>query len=161
MWELEFQGIIVTHGPAAVTWSMFEKFMHDQYGGGAIFDFIRKLSPAARKYVQDNAPEEWWTDVTQVHKKALNFALNRRAAVQGDPNVSRDNTVKKSSAGGSGKTVYTPAQVITVLVSEVEKKLGSELSQARDFGVKTYDLLQQEPIKSAWSTCTGILYATT
>ena len=32
MWELEFQGIIVTHGPTVVTWAMFEKFMHDQYG---------------------------------------------------------------------------------------------------------------------------------
>ena len=132
MWELEFQGIIVAHGPSAVTWSMFEKFMHDQYGqlqpacetraayeelrqsdfdsvssfirafrikerellgtayhpgGGAIFDFIRKLTPAVRKYVQDNAPEEWWTDVSQVYKKALNYELNRRAAVQGDSGV--------------------------------------------------------------------------
>ena len=52
-------------------------------GGGAIFDFIRNLTPAVRKYVQDVAPEEWWTDVQQVYKKALNFELNERAAVQG------------------------------------------------------------------------------
>ena len=43
----------------------------------------------------------------------------------------------------AGKAVDTPAQAITVLVSEVQK-LGSELSQARAFGVKTHDLLRQE-----------------
>ena len=43
----------------------------------------------------------------------------------------------------AGKAVYTPAQAITVLVSEVQK-LGSELNQARAFGVKTHDLLRQE-----------------
>ena len=40
-------------------------------GGGAIFDFIRKLTLVVRKYVQDNAPEEWWTDAQQVYKKAF------------------------------------------------------------------------------------------
>lgn len=49
--------------------------------GGAIIDFIRKLDPAVRRYVQDNAPEEWWTDVKQVYKKALNSELHKRAAV--------------------------------------------------------------------------------
>jgi len=29
--------------------------------GSAIIDFINKLTLAVRKYVQDNAPEEWWT----------------------------------------------------------------------------------------------------
>jgi len=50
-------------------------------GGSAIIDFIKKLTPAVRKYVQDNAPEEWWTDVKQVHKKSLQYELNQRAAV--------------------------------------------------------------------------------
>ncbi len=50
-------------------------------GGSAIFDFIKKLTPAVRKYVQDNAPEEWWTDVKQVYKKSLQYELNRRAAI--------------------------------------------------------------------------------
>ncbi|DBB01131.1 TPA: hypothetical protein ACH3X1_001022 [Trebouxia sp. C0004] len=40
-------------------------------GGSAIVDFIKKLTPAVRKYVQDNAPEEWWTYVKQVYKKSL------------------------------------------------------------------------------------------
>ena len=49
--------------------------------GKAIIDFIKKLTPAMRKYVQDNAPEEWWTDVKQVYKKLLHYELNQRAAV--------------------------------------------------------------------------------
>ena len=155
MWELEFQGIIVTHGPTAVTWAMFEKFMHDQYGrlqpacetraayeelresdfdsvtsfirafrikerelvgtpyhpgGGAIFDFIRKLSPAVRKYVQDNAPEERWTDVTQVYKKALDFELNRRAAVQGDTGKRVGAPLSQSDNGKSAKRAKTVAE---------------------------------------------------
>ena len=77
-------------------------------GGGAIFDFIRKLTPAVRKYVQDNAPEEWWTDVSQVYKKALNYELNRRAAVQGDSGVSRDNTVKNSAPANSNNAFANP-----------------------------------------------------
>ena len=64
--------------------------------GGAIIDFIRKLNPAVRRYVQDNAPEEWWTDVKQVYKKALNFELNKRAAVQIEPNA-RENTNRDDS----------------------------------------------------------------
>ena len=32
MWELEFQDFVAEHGPDAMTWSMFETFMHDQYG---------------------------------------------------------------------------------------------------------------------------------
>ena len=127
LWEIKFQGLITSHGPTAVTWRMFEKFMQDKYGqlqpacqiraayeelresdfdsvssfirafrikerelvgtpyhpgGSAIFDFNRKLTPAVRTYVQDNAPEDWWTDVQQVYKKALNYELNKRAAVQ-------------------------------------------------------------------------------
>ena len=50
-------------------------------GGSAIIDFIKKLTPAVRKYVQDNAPEVWWTDVKQVYKKSLQYELNQRAAV--------------------------------------------------------------------------------
>jgi len=50
-------------------------------GGSAIIDYIKKLTPAVRKYVQDNAPEEWWTDVKQVYKKSLQYELNQRAAV--------------------------------------------------------------------------------
>ncbi|DBA98142.1 TPA: hypothetical protein ACH3X1_014761 [Trebouxia sp. C0004] len=50
-------------------------------GGSAIDDFIKNLTPAVRKYVQDNAPEEWWTDVKQVYKKSLQYELNQRAAV--------------------------------------------------------------------------------
>ena len=34
-----------------------------------------------RKHVQDNAPEEWWTDVKQFYKKSLQYELNQRAAV--------------------------------------------------------------------------------
>ncbi|DBA79678.1 TPA: hypothetical protein ACH3X1_008352 [Trebouxia sp. C0004] len=62
--------------------------------GGANVGFIRKLNPAVRRYVQDNAPEEWWTYVKQVYKKALNFELNKHAAVQTEPsahvNTNRD-----------------------------------------------------------------------
>ena len=81
--------------------------------GGAIIDFIRKLNPAVRRYVQDNAPEEWWTDVKQVYKKALNFELNKRAAVQIEPSA-RDNTNRddsqsskksKNRGGNAGKRV--------------------------------------------------------
>ena len=50
-------------------------------GGSAIIDFIKKLTPAVRKYVHDNAPEQWWTDVDQVYKKSLQYELNHRAAV--------------------------------------------------------------------------------
>ena len=127
MWELEFQDFMAEHGPDAMTWSMFETFMHDQYGqlqpatevraaydeihqsdfdsvssfdrafrikerelidtpyhpgGGTIIDFIKKLDHAVRRYVQDNAPEEWWTDVKQVYCKASNYELNQHAAVQ-------------------------------------------------------------------------------
>ena len=64
--------------------------------GGAIIDFIRKLIPAVRRYVQDNAPEEWWTDVKQVYKTALNFELNKRAAVQIEPSA-RENTNRHDS----------------------------------------------------------------
>jgi len=45
---------------------------------------------------RDNAPEEWWTDVKQVYKKALNFELNKRAAVQIEPNA-RENTNRDDS----------------------------------------------------------------
>ncbi len=121
--------VVAKHGPDAVTWDMFEHFMHEQYGllqpateirsaydelhqsdfdtvsafvrefrlkerelvgtpyhpgGGAIIDFIKKLTPAVRKYVQDNAPEGWWTDVKQVYMKALNYELNQWCAVQVD-----------------------------------------------------------------------------
>ncbi|DBA81452.1 TPA: hypothetical protein ACH3X1_007236 [Trebouxia sp. C0004] len=34
-------------------------------GGSAIIEFIKKLTPAVRKYGQDNAPEQWWADVKQ------------------------------------------------------------------------------------------------
>ncbi|DBA80527.1 TPA: hypothetical protein ACH3X1_007792 [Trebouxia sp. C0004] len=50
-------------------------------GGSAIVDFIKELTPAVRKYLQDNAPEEWWTYVKQVYKKSLQYELNQRAAV--------------------------------------------------------------------------------
>ncbi|DBA98099.1 TPA: hypothetical protein ACH3X1_014720 [Trebouxia sp. C0004] len=50
-------------------------------GGSAIIDFIKELTPAVRKYVQDNAPEEWWTNVKQVYTKSLQYELNQRAAV--------------------------------------------------------------------------------
>ncbi|DBA87815.1 TPA: hypothetical protein ACH3X1_004814 [Trebouxia sp. C0004] len=50
-------------------------------GGSAIVDFIKKLTPAVRKYVQDNAPQEWWTYVKHVYKKSLQYELNQRAAV--------------------------------------------------------------------------------
>ena len=52
-----------------------------QPGGSAIIDFIKKLTPTARKYVQDNAPEGRWIDVTQVYKKSLQYELNQCAAV--------------------------------------------------------------------------------
>ncbi|DBA92722.1 TPA: hypothetical protein ACH3X1_002930 [Trebouxia sp. C0004] len=37
--------------------------------GSAIIDFIKKLTPAVLRYVQDNAPGVWWTDVKHVCKK--------------------------------------------------------------------------------------------
>ncbi|DBB02965.1 TPA: hypothetical protein ACH3X1_013558 [Trebouxia sp. C0004] len=71
--------------------------------GGAIIDFIKKLNPAVRRYVQDNAPEEWWTDVKQVFKKALNFEMNKRAAVQIEPsahlNTSHDDSQSFKKSG--------------------------------------------------------------
>lgn len=174
--ELEFQGIIVAHGPSAVTWSMFEKFMHDQYGqlqsaceicaayeelrqsdfdsvssfirairikehellgtpyhlgGGAIFDFIRKLTPVVCKYVQDNAPEEWWTDVSQVYEKALNYELNRRAAVQGDPGVSRDDTVKNSAPAKSNNAFANSDKRF----GNAGKRVGAPLTQSDTGGL--------------------------
>ncbi|DBB00781.1 TPA: hypothetical protein ACH3X1_000713 [Trebouxia sp. C0004] len=50
-------------------------------GGSAIIDFIKKLTPAVHKYVQDNAPEQWWTDVKHVYKTSLQYELNQLAAV--------------------------------------------------------------------------------
>ncbi|DBA79953.1 TPA: hypothetical protein ACH3X1_008158 [Trebouxia sp. C0004] len=53
-------------------------------GGSAIVDFIKKLTRAVRKYVQDNAPEECSRRVDkygkQVYKKSLQYELNQRAA---------------------------------------------------------------------------------
>lgn len=61
-------------------------------GGIAIIDFIKKLTPPVRQYVQDNAPEGWFTDVKQAYSKTLNYELNKRAALQCDdvPRASSD-----------------------------------------------------------------------
>ena len=49
--------------------------------GTANIDFIKKLTPAVRKHVQDSAPEEWWTDVKHIYKKSLHNELKEHAAV--------------------------------------------------------------------------------
>ncbi len=83
-WELEFQDDVLAEGSSAVSWDQFKEreLIGTPYhpGGSAIIDFIKKLTPAVRKYVQDNAPEEWWTDVEQVYKKSLQYELNQRVA---------------------------------------------------------------------------------
>ena len=48
--------------------------------GTANIDFIKKLTPAVCKHVQDSAPEEWWTD-GHIYKKSLHNELKERAAV--------------------------------------------------------------------------------
>ena len=95
-------------------------------GGGAIFDFIRKLTPAVCKYVQDNAPEERRSDVTQVYKKALNFKLNRRAAVQRDTVVPRNGTVRNSDPASLSKRLAVQASSVGLL--RVNKFCGNLIS---------------------------------
>ena len=51
-----------------------------------------------RTHVQDNAPDGCYTDVSQIHAKALNWECNRQAAVQVDP---RDRQASTSQADAS------------------------------------------------------------
>ena len=39
------------------------------------------LKAPVRKYVQDNAPDGWYQNITQLYKKALNWQYNKQAAV--------------------------------------------------------------------------------
>ncbi len=48
--------------------------------------------------MQDNAPDGWYTDVSQVYAKALNWEYNRQAAVQV---VQRDQQASYSQADAS------------------------------------------------------------
>jgi len=97
-------------------------------GGSVIIDFIAKLKPEVRSYVQNNAPEGWWTSISPVYKKALQFEMNQRAAVHvkgavnenphAKPHVSSElgkrpaeGKVEKKSAKkqkANGKEVFTP-----------------------------------------------------
>ena len=36
-------------------------------GGSAVIDFLRKLKEPVRKYVQDNAPDGWYQDLSQLY----------------------------------------------------------------------------------------------
>ncbi len=44
--------------------------------------FLKGLKPDVRKYVEDNAPEGWWTDPKDVYDKAIQFETNQHARVQ-------------------------------------------------------------------------------
>ncbi len=52
--------------------------------GNAIIDVMTKFKAEVRTYVQDNVPDGWYTDVSQIYAKALNWEYNRQAAVQVD-----------------------------------------------------------------------------
>ena len=49
--------------------------------GSAMLDFLKKLKAPVRKYVQDNAPDGWYQNITQLYEKALNWEYNKQAAV--------------------------------------------------------------------------------
>jgi hypothetical protein len=52
--------------------------------GDIVDRYIEGLKPAARKYVQTNAPENWWTDPDQLFSKALHYEINISAATTSD-----------------------------------------------------------------------------
>ena len=45
--------------------------------GGCVFDdFIDGLKPSVQRFVQDNAPSGWWTNIRDLYQKALDYELN-------------------------------------------------------------------------------------
>ena len=50
-------------------------------GGSAVIDFLRKLKEPVRMYVQDNAPDGWYQEFSQLYKKVPNWEYNKQAAV--------------------------------------------------------------------------------
>ena len=54
--------------------------------GSVIVDFISKLKPDVRRFVNDNAPVGWWSDAHSVFEKALTFEMNRRIEPAVKPN---------------------------------------------------------------------------
>ena len=75
-------------------------------GGSVIVDYIGKLKPEVRRFVNDNAPVGWWADEKALFEKALTFELNRHVEPSGKPN--------ESNVGASGSK--RPAE------AEAEKK---------------------------------------
>jgi hypothetical protein len=73
-------------------------------GGSVIVDFIAKLKPDVRRFVQENAPEGWWKSVNQLYQKALLFEMNQRAAVavRGGADPAVPSVLGKRQAGGEG-----------------------------------------------------------
>ena len=70
--------------------------------GSAMLDFLKKLKAPVRKYVQDNAPDGWYQNITQLYEKALNWEYNKQAAVvvEQDQQKSSQRTKLNSSLTG-------------------------------------------------------------
>ena len=73
-------------------------------GGSVIVDFLAKLKPDVRGFVENNAPEGWWTSVNQLYQKALLYEMNQRAAVavRGGADTAVPSVLGKRPADGNG-----------------------------------------------------------
>ena len=80
-------------------------------GGSAMVDFIEKLKPAVRQYVQDNAPKGWFQDVKQAYAKALNYELNGRAELQCDDVTCVSSHVSPSYGKSNAKREFAGKEV--------------------------------------------------
>ncbi|DBA81742.1 TPA: hypothetical protein ACH3X1_007477 [Trebouxia sp. C0004] len=81
--ELEFQDAVLAEGLSAVSWDKFEHFILDSFGLLQPATEIRfaYYAMVQSDYDNDNALEQWWTDVKQVYKKSLQYELNQLATV--------------------------------------------------------------------------------
>ena len=79
---------LIARNRSAIKWPEFRLCIRELTGtpfypgGSAIIDVLEKLNPAVQTYVQDIAPDGWYTDISQVYAKALNWEYKRQAAVQ-------------------------------------------------------------------------------
>jgi hypothetical protein len=88
--------------------------------GDIVDRYIKGLKPAARKYVQTNAPGNWWTDPDQLFSKALHYEINISAATTSDapaqlnsqlpqPPHGAPSTAGRGFGGGRGRAVASLA----------------------------------------------------
>ena len=79
-------------------------------GGSVIVDFMSKLKPEVRRFVIDNAPVGWWSDVKDLHEKALTVELNRRIEPSEKPHESPMCMLQGLSDRLKGTTMGTRAR---------------------------------------------------